>query len=34
MRKILLTLAAVACAATMMAQDKLLQWNQLMDRSL
>ncbi len=34
MRKIFLTLAAVICAATMMAQDKLLQWDQLMDRSL
>ncbi len=34
MRKILLTLAAVMCAATMMAQEKLLQWDQLMDRSL
>ena len=34
MRKILLTLAAVLCAATMMAQEKLLQWDQLMDRSL
>ncbi len=34
MRKFLLTLAAVTCAATMMAQDKLLQWDQLMDRSL
>ncbi len=34
MRKFLLTLAAVICAATMMAQDKLLQWDQLMDRSL
>ncbi|MBQ7710877.1 MAG: DPP IV N-terminal domain-containing protein [Bacteroidales bacterium] len=35
MRKILLTLAAVMCAATMMAQgQKLLQWDQLMDRSL
>ena len=34
MRKFLLTLAAVMCAATMMAQDKLLQWDQLMDRSL
>jgi len=34
MKKILLTLAAVMCAATMMAQDKLLQWDQLMDRNL
>ena len=34
MRKIFLTFAAVMCAATMMAQDKLLQWDQLMDRSL
>ena len=34
MRKFLLTLAAVMCAATMMAQDKLLQWDQLMDRNL
>ena len=34
MRKILLTLAAVVCAATMMAQGKLLQWNQLMDYKL
>ena len=34
MRKILLTLAAVMCAATMMAQEKLLQWDQLMDRGL
>jgi len=34
MRKFLLTLTAVICAATMMAQDKLLQWDQLMDRSL
>ena len=34
MRKFLLTLAAVICAATMMAQDKLLQWDQLMGRSL
>ena len=34
MKKILLTLAAVICAATMMAQDKLLQWDQLMDRNL
>ncbi len=29
-----MTFAAVMCAATMMAQDKLLQWDQLMDRSL
>ena len=34
MRKIVLTLAAVMCAATMMAQEKLLQWDQLMDRGL
>ncbi len=34
MKKIVLTLAAVLCAATMMAQDKLLQWDQLMDRNL
>ena len=34
MRKIFLTFAAVMCAATMMAQEKLLQWDQLMDRSL
>ncbi|MBR3958455.1 MAG: DPP IV N-terminal domain-containing protein [Bacteroidales bacterium] len=34
MKKILLTLAAVMCTATMMAQDKLLQWDQLMDRNL
>ena len=34
MRKILLTLAAVMCAATMMAQEKLLQWDQLMDYKL
>ena len=34
MRKIFLTFAAVMCAATMMAQGKLLQWDQLMDRSL
>ena len=34
MRKILLTLAALLCAATTMAQEKLLQWDQLMDRSL
>ena len=27
-------MAAVMCAATMMAQEKLLQWDQLMDRSL
>jgi dipeptidyl-peptidase-4 len=29
-----LTLAAVMCAATMMAQEKLLQWDQLMSREL
>ena len=34
MKKILLTLAAVLCAATMMAQEKLLQWDQLMSREL
>ena len=34
MRKILLTLAAVMCATTMMAQEKLLQWDQLMDYKL
>ncbi|MCR5588976.1 MAG: S9 family peptidase [Bacteroidales bacterium] len=34
MRKILMTLAAVMCAATMMAQEKLLQWDQLMDYKL
>ena len=34
MRKFLLTLSAVMCAATMMAQDMLLQWDQLMDRNL
>ena len=34
MRKILLTLAAVMFATTMMAQEKLLQWDQLMDRGL
>ena len=34
MRKIILTLAAVMCAATMMAQERLLQWDQLMERSL
>ena len=34
MKKIILTLAAVMCVATTMAQDKLLQWSQLMDRSL
>ncbi len=34
MRKILLTLAAVLCAATLTAQEKLLQWDQLMDRGL
>ena len=34
MRKILLTLAAVLCAATLIAQEKLLQWDQLMDRGL
>ncbi len=34
MRKILLTLAAVMCTATMMAQEKLLQWDQLMDYKL
>ncbi|KWW30662.1 MAG: dipeptidyl aminopeptidase IV [bacterium P3] len=34
MKKILLTLAAVVCAAAMMAQEKLLQGDQLMDRNL
>ena len=34
MKKIILTLAAVMCAATLMAQEKMLQWDQLMDRSL
>ncbi len=34
MKKIVLTLAALMCAATMMAQEKLLQWDQLMDRNL
>ena len=34
MRKILLTLAALMCAATMMAQNKLLQWNDLMNYKL
>ncbi|MCR5192803.1 MAG: S9 family peptidase [Bacteroidales bacterium] len=34
MRKIILTLAAVMFAATMMAQEKILQWNQLMDYTL
>ena len=34
MRKILLTLAAVMCAATMMAQDKMLQWDELMNYKL
>ncbi len=34
MKKISLILAAVLCTATMMAQEKLLQWDQLMDRSL
>ena len=34
MKKILLTLAALICTATMMAQNKLLQWDQLMDRNL
>ena len=34
MKKILLTLAAIALAATAFAQNKLLQWDQLMDRSL
>ncbi len=29
-----MTLAAVMCAATMMAQEKLLQWDQLMDYKL
>ena len=33
MKKILLTLAAVVCAAAMMAQEKLLQGDQLMDRN-
>ena len=32
--KKLFVLMAVMCAATMMAQEKLLQWDQLMDRSL
>jgi len=34
MKKVLLTLAAVMFAATMMAQDKLLQWTDLMSRDL
>ena len=34
MRKIFLTLAAVMFATTMMAQERMLQWDQLMDRSL
>jgi dipeptidyl-peptidase-4 len=34
MKKIILTLAALLCAVTMMAQDKMLQWDQLMDRGL
>ncbi len=34
MKKLFVLMAAVMCAATMMAQEKLLQWDQLMDRSL
>lgn len=34
MKKLLLTLTAVLCATTMIAQEKLLQWDQLMDYSL
>ncbi len=34
MKKILLTLAVLLMAATAFAQDKLLQWDQLMDRNL
>ena len=34
MRKILLTIAVLLVAGTAFAQDKMLQWDQLMDRSL
>ena len=34
MKKILITLAVLAIAGTVFSQDKLLQWDQLMDRDL
>ena len=34
MKKLFVLMAAVMCAATMMAQEKLLQWDQLMDYKL
>jgi hypothetical protein len=34
MKKVLMTLAVLLMAATAFAQNKLLQWDQLMDRNL
>ena len=34
MKKIIIALAVLAIATTVLAQDKMLQWNQLMDRGL